>query len=267
VTTVDDIYLNVCDLLLEPSGLTLGLLSLSQFLEYYREVMDAFLGATGLIKCIAACPLEYGQAQITLPDWTSQPDVAFSDGCALRRDFEGSISTIDRDWQTKVGAPRSWRQDKQYPFQLSFYPAPNVESTLSPNYPPPGTYGAVLAWAPGQPETGVPAYIGTMIQASGVATFTSPGAFFGSQPLNQFSRGNACTIGPVGLMTEDVTLGDPMESLTDDWVCFIQYGILEKIWMSDSELKDIQRARYAHARYEEGIMLAKAVMGEAIEAV
>jgi hypothetical protein len=228
--------------------------------------MDDFLGRTGLIKAIAVIPQELGIPQYTLPDWLEGADNAFSDGSALRRDFEGNIASTVRNWQTKVGQPRSWRQDKQTPQQVSIFPAPNTENPLFPDGPPPGQYGAVIAWAPGQNYAAPQAFIGTIIQTSGVAAFTSPGVFFGATPLNQFSRGNFCVVGAVGLLTEDVSLGLPVESLTDDWDHFIKYGILEKVWMADSELKDIQRARYAHARYEEGCMLAAAVMGEVIDA-
>jgi hypothetical protein len=228
--------------------------------------MDDFLGRTGLIKAIAVIPQEFGIPQYVLPDWIETADVAFSDGAAIRRDFEGNISTISRNWQTKVGQPRSWRQDKQTPQEVSLFPAPNVENPLFPVGPPAGAYGAVIAWAPGESETDSQAYIGTMIQTAGTATFTSPGVFFGATPILQFTRGNLCVVGTVGLLSENVSLGMPIEAITDDWDHFIKYGILEKIWMSDSELKDIQRARYAHARYEEGCMLAAAVMGEVIDA-
>jgi hypothetical protein len=265
-TTVNQIYLDCCDILLEPAGLELGLLSQSQWIEWYRQVMDDFLGKTGLIKAIALIPQQFGIPQYTTPDFISQPDCCFSDGCFINRDFEGNISTISRNWQNQVGTPRSWRQDKQYPNQLSLYPSPNVESTLAPSAPPPGVFGTVIAWAPGQSETSETAYVGTMVQSGGVGTFTSPGEFFGTQPLNTFSRGNVAVIGAVGLLTENVDLSDPMEALTDEWGAYIKYGILEKIWVSDSELKDVQRAAYARARYQEGVMLASAVMGEAIEA-
>jgi hypothetical protein len=264
--TVQTIYGWVTETLLEPSGFTLGLITPAQFLEYYSAATSDFLGRSGLYRCIALMPQQFGIPQYTTPDFCSTPEMAFSDGVALRRDFEGNISSIDRNYFNKVGTPRSWRQDKQQMNQLSLFPSPNVESTLAPSAPPPGVYGAVLAWAPGQSESGIEAYIGTMLQSGGTATFTTPGEFFGAQPLNTFARGNVAVIGPVGLLTEDVTLSSPVEALTSDWLHFIKYRILEMIWMSDSELKDVQRARYAHARYEEGVMLASAVMGEAIEA-
>lgn len=263
--TVQNIYNDCCSILLEPSGLVLGLYTPAQFIQAYREVMDDFLGRTGLIKAIAVIAQEFGIPQYVMPDWISEPEVAITDGTAIRRDFEGNIGSIDRNWQNKVGSPRSWRQDKQLPNQVSLYPAPNVENPAVPLDPSPGQYGAVIAWAPLADLTSIVAFVGTMTQSGGVATFTSPGAFFGSAPLNQFSRGNLCLIGATGLLSEDVTLSSPVEAITDDWLHFIKYGILEKIWLSDSELKDVQRARYARARYDEGCMLAAAVMGEEVE--
>jgi hypothetical protein len=265
MSTYQNLFDDCAAILLERSGFTLGLISTAQWIEYAVAVFQDFLGKTGICQCVAVMPQQFGIPQYTLPDFISDAQACFSDGAAVRRDFEGNISTIDRQWQQKVGAPRSWRQDKQLPQQLSLYPAPTVESVNAPNYPPPGTYGAVLAWAPSSDLTSETAFIGTLIQTAGVAAFTTPGVFFGAQPLNQFSRGNVCAIGPVGLLTEAVTLASPIEALTDDWLTFIKFGILEKIWMSDSELKDVQRARYAHARYEEGCMIAAAVMGEVID--
>lgn len=266
MSTVNDVYLRVCETLLEPNGFTLGLISEANFLEYFSATMQHFLATTGIVRCIAVMPQSFGTPQYTLPDFLGEPDACFSDGSAIRQDAEGNLSSIAKRWQSEIGTPRSWRQDKQLPNQVSLYPAPNVENPAAPAIPPPGVYGAVLAWAPGQANTGVPAYIGTVIQSGGSATFTTPGTFFGSVPLYNFSRGNVCVIGPLGLMTQAISLSSPIESLTDDWLTYIQYGILEKVWMSDSELKDTQRARYAHARYEEGIMLASAIMGEGVEA-
>lgn len=261
---VSSLYATVCNILLEPGGFQLGLITNAQFLQFYRAVMEDFLGKTKLYKGVAFDPQQYSVAQYQIPDWLSDIEAVFSDGLALGMDNESSISGRDKNWQSRIDQPRSWRMDKLNMQTLGLFPAPIVESPLVPPIGAP-YFGIVSADAPGSAPA-VAANIGTIIQANQTGTYTTPGLFFGATNLAQASRGNVAMIGVLGLFTENVTLNSPIEHLTDDWVPFIQYGILAKIFGCDGETRDVLRERYCKARYDEGTMLGMAIMGEEIDA-
>lgn len=258
-STVQNVHDQVCVILLEPSGFTLGDISEAEFLQYYRAVMEDFLGRTGIIKGFAFLAQFFGQAQYLYPDFISDISEVFSDGGATRMDYENSISGADRNWQDRVGPPMSWRQDKLAIPALSLYPAPNIPFAYTAST---GS-GIAAAWVPDGDFTQSQAFIGTLTQAAQVATFATPGTFFqaGFDPT-QISRGAVSLIGQLSLMTEDVSLSSPVEHITDDWVVFIKYGILQKIFASDSECRDVLREKWARGLYEQGILLAQAIMGQ-----
>jgi hypothetical protein len=265
-SAIQNVHDAVCQVMLEPNGFTLGLVTEEQFLQLYVETITEFLGRSGLFKGIAVIPQQYGIGIYTLPDWMLGPEAAFTDGLAIGRDPESQLAAVDQRWQSRVGTPRSWRQDKLLQNQAAIFPAPTVEND---NLPQPGNYGIVAAWVPGGNLSEIQAFIGTMVQANQTATFTSPGVVFANltgNTLNQFSRGNLSILGILGLFSADVALGNPVESLTDDWVHFLKYGILKRIFDSDSECRDVMRARYCETRFEEGIALARAIMGDMVEA-
>ncbi len=258
---VQDLYLDCADTLLEPLGLTLGLVTDAQFIQYFRSVMEEFLSC-GLYKAIALTGQISGTVRYIVPDWLSDVEAAFSDGAVLFRDMESGIAQSTRNWQSITAQPRSWRQDKQFMYQIEIYPKPSIPNTTNPN---PSNFGIVAAWVPGGNLAQTNAFVGTMTQAGQVATFTSPGVFFGAQPLNTFSRTNLAMVGRLGLMTENVNLASPIEHLTDDWVWVLKYGILAKIFDSDSENRDVLRARYCRSRFDEGVMLARMIMDEEVD--
>lgn len=260
---INSLYLDCCEVLLESGGLQTGLLTVSQFLDFYVATMNDFLGETGIIKAIGAQGQQYGQQQYDVPDWIGDIEACFSDGSTLFRDVEQSIASRNRNWRSEIGACRSWRQDKEPMDTVSVYPGPKLQGQAGGPDP-----GIVVAWVPGGASQ-VQAFIGTLSQSGQVATFASPGTFFAGvnpQPIAQFSRKNICMVGQVVLFSNSVQLGDSIESLPDDFVIFIKYGILSRVWSVDGENKDPQRARYCMARYQEGVSLGKAVMGEELEA-
>lgn len=263
--TVQLLYDDVCEVMLEPGGFTLGLVTPQQFLDYYVETMEDFLGRTGLIKGIALQTQQYGTPDYDLPDWISDIEAVYSDGGTLFRDSENSIAAMNQNWRSEIDTPRAWRQDKMPMQSLSLFPAPKVQGDSGGQDP-----GIVSAYVPGQSPNPLQAFVGTLNQTAQVASFTTPGTFFtppsGAVPLNQLARKNVAMIGKLGLMTEAVALGDPIEHLTDDFAVFLKYGILQKIFGVDGENKDVLRENYCRDRYEEGVMLGKAIMGEEVEA-
>ena len=259
-----DIYNDVCSVLLEPNGLQLGLIDDAEWLQYYRQSFEEFMGRSGLCKGVALNAQIQNQSRYQVPDWMSDIEAAFSDGAVTGRDFEESISAANRNWRAQVGTPRSWRQDKMTMQFMDLYPAPVAHTSQAPP-PAPPDFGIISAYVPGGNPASIPAFIGTMTQAAQVGTFVSPGAFFGITDLLKFSRGNVAVIGTLGMFTEDITLDSPVEHLTDDWAIFLKWGVLKRIFGSDGETRDVLRERYASARFEEGIGLAQAINGELAE--
>lgn len=263
MTAIRELYNSVCEIMLEPGGFHLGILTDAEFLGYYKSTMEDFLGRTGMIKGIIFLQQFAGVSQYEMPSWICDPIYMFSDGAQLRSDFEGSIAQEDRYWQSKIGQPRSWRADKLPDSFFSVYPAPAINTPFTPVT---GTNGVIAAWVPGGDLSQNQAFIGTMVQASQVGTFTTPGDFFGTgQPLTLASRGDLAAIGTLMLFTEDVDLDDPIEHLDDDWLPIIKFGILQRIFMTDGETRDMLRERWAWSRYEEGVALGQALMEQVID--
>ena len=73
------------------------------------------------------------------------------------------------------------------------------------------------------------------------------------------AENNLTVVGPAAPDITNWSLSDPLQCVPDSFTPYILYGILEQIFSSESELRDVQRAAYARARYLEGIALAEAL--------
>ena len=58
-------------------------------------------------------------------------------------------------------------------------------------------------------------------------------------------------------------LGDTIPLLSNDVALgYLGFGVLERVFSSDSELKDPQRSLFCHSAYQEGINALRAMMSE-----
>lgn len=69
---------------------------------------------------------------------------------------------------------------------------------------------------------------------------------------------NLTVIGPGGPNKTAWTLADSID-IPASFGPYLMFGVLEQIFSSESELRDLQRATYCRARYEEGIEVSKQI--------
>lgn len=73
---------------------------------------------------------------------------------------------------------------------------------------------------------------------------------------------NLSIVGP-GLPSKTAWLaGDTLDGIPDIFAHYIVYGVLEKIFNSETQLRDTQRALYCHTRMAEGIAISQAIADE-----
>ena len=68
-------------------------------------------------------------------------------------------------------------------------------------------------------------------------------------------------VGPRG-GSSIANLSDPIPFLLDDFTAYLIFGIHERLFGGDNEMRDPQRALWCGSQYREGIALAKAITGE-----
>lgn len=68
-------------------------------------------------------------------------------------------------------------------------------------------------------------------------------------------------VGPRGY-SNITSLSDPIPLLLDDFTAYLIFGVHERLFGGENEMRDPQRCLWCRAQYLEGISLAKAIMGE-----
>ncbi len=247
------LYDRICSRLLEPGGLVLGIVAEQDFLNSYTSVMNDFLSRTGLIRRFAVMRLDYGVAQYRYPDWLAIADAVFVDEQAV---FKSQIGEWGAQIQftNEVGEVQAWAQDRQEDTQFTLRPAPAAQGQVI-TAGASGDFGSVAA---------------PMLTGDGGATpsfaertyVEDPGSLLTGIEAWVGSAGNVTVLGTAALYNEDPDLDDEVEGMALPFMLYIGYGILAKIFSTDGEAKDTQRAKYCIARYDEGIKLGSRLAGE-----
>jgi len=238
--TVEDVYSEVCFDLLEDGGLVLGLVTFQQFIDYLNLVLVDLLKETGISVQIFTQTVQAGVSQYPVPEPIMRPDEAYLAGTLLEQSDVQDLNNRFTKWRYTPGYPLRWHNDEIPPQTVELVPVPNytgafIRGTAFPD-PPNGQFGDWSASVETAP-----------------AVFTTESA-----PVTAALT----VVGPV-LPTPVVGLGDPFPEIADDFVlAYVSFGVLERIFSSDSELKDPQRALWARAQYREGIAILKAITGE-----
>jgi hypothetical protein len=81
---------------------------------------------------------------------------------------------------------------------------------------------------------------------------------------------NLTLVGTSLASKEQWLIGDNLDTIPDTFTGYIIFGVLFKIFSADGECKDQQRAMYAKARWDEGILISRSILlelyGESAEA-
>lgn len=224
-TTVQEIYQRVSWDLLENSGLVLGTVTPAQFLDYLAEAILEFCQGAGLVRKIFTQQIFMGQTQYLAPDDILLIQHCFVGGKYIDPTTLEELQNSEYEWPKQSGPPRAWFQDGQ----------PESEIQLFPN----------------------PIYTGTAIAGS-----TPP---IGNYDTFAPEENNLTIVGSAGPTTIAVDLtGNIPPEVPDSFTPYLGYRVLQRIFSTDGEAKDTQRAIYCGARWQEGISLAAAIRGEAL---
>ena len=248
-------YLEICTVLMEPGALVLGLTTDEQFLRYAGEILSDFAVKTGITRNLFCVPVDFQQGFYPLPEGCAESLSAMVGQQHVWRSSGQPLDTYDAAWNSRNGKPQAWREDELPVKRIEFTPAPAwygtqvgvfpsmtaaivsavsnpADFTVSPLNP---GYGVVAA-AYGSP------FIATVNPGYGVLSRIVPST------SNIEIAGVNAPVNPVV-----AALSSYIELFPDAAVPYLKYGILFKIFSSDSEHKDLQKAAYCAARYQEGI--------------
>lgn len=261
--TYRPIYNKVCQALLEPGGLVLGIVTVQEFLDAAYVVTQDFLQKAGLQKKIAALPQLAGQGIFVIPDWILDVQEVFYDERALTKGEQGDWDRNDPSWRTRQGpTPQSWAQDRTTMKKVMVTPQAVVNGDQVDGSPA-GFYGTISIIVAGAIDPSVTApWLGTLSSGGDEVYLEAAGPFLGTISSLVEARTNITVIGSVGVFNSNPGLDSIVEGVPASFSHYISYGILSKIFSKDGESKDDQKAMYCSQRFEEGTTLAKTLVEE-----
>lgn len=263
MSTVNAIYIRVCDKILESGGLQSGLWSVQEFLDTYVDVVLDFLQRTSLYKKIDAQPAGFGTSQVTWDDWVMDIQAVFANERFLFRETVADLDAAHQNWVGRVGIPRSWHDDQLPEKVAELYPAPNFTGNQAQTTGVNGYYGTISAVGTGDITVSVTAPLyGTISANDGSSYLEVGGPLYGVIASIVESRTNIAAVATATLFNLQVNLNSPVELLHDSLLHFIDWGILARFWSKDGDSKNDFQAKFAQEQYEDGIALCGAISGE-----
>lgn len=229
--TGTEIYNLICYDLLEDHGLSLGTLTDKQFLDHLNATVIDFLKETRLIKYIYTQQVVEGISRYTVPEDIMDVDDAFVAGILIGRETVASLNANQRTWRSKPDQPRFWHEDQ--------LPLKTIELAPSPNY------------------------TGMAITSDGYGDFSAEVS--GPLTVSAAVHRGLTIVGPakpelMRAIAEDIPL------IPDDFCrAYLAFGVEERIFSADSELKDLQAALFCKAVYQEGISMCKSIFSQVEE--
>ena len=274
MTYVSDIYDAVCAVILEPvlsnlpetTGLQLGLLTVNQFLGFFSSAFKEFTQESGLVKKLFCLPITNGTGAYLEPDPMMEAEDVFYNNRFLSPTDSYNLDALFLNWRTATGAPQTWNEDRVTVKTMQIVPAPILNGhTVGASASYYGTLSAVSAPINFTFSATAPFY-GTISSYSGPVYLDPISAEFGTISNLVPSSANlmmSSTALPVQSKTYELT--DLIQGIPDSFTVYLKYGVIERVFKMDGEMKDELRARYCAARFQEGVNLARAIMQEVEE--
>lgn len=268
-TTVQSLYTSVAKVFYEELGFTngTGVITDGMFFQALFDTLNDFLSRTNCIKKIINMQVVAGVATYPEPDTATEIQVTSYNQNYIFRDSGMYLSNINPSWTLDTGTPSKWREDENPPKTLQLVPSPDSDGyQVVVNYPQAG-YGAISSTSTvndfditaGLAQSGY----GTINAApEGAVYLETINQGYGTISTMTSSTGNIQMISAIAPFTENIDITKYVELVPDSFVPYIKYGICFRLFASDSEAKDNERAIYCQARYKEGLSLAGAVLDE-----
>ena len=208
-----------------------------------------------------------GTASYTVPDHAMDPQEAFYRDRYLYPDTALAADHLQYEWPAKTGAPTSWHGDRLPPKQVELIPTPDTDGysvgTSAAFY---GTFSSTSA-AVDFDLSATTDFYGVIASYTGPIYIDLPGWGLGTISDMVPSKLNLTLLASVKPTQKTWVLDDNIPVLPVSFKGYLKWGVLKRIFAADGETKDVLRARYCDARYQEGIQLARVVSTEALEEV
>ncbi len=269
--TVNDVYTQVCDTVLEPvlgsasigsTGLQLGTITQQQLLDFFSDVLDDYYEKTRMVRKLFNVPVSTGIAQYPEPDVMMELQAAFYSERYIYREQALDLDNLQEYWRTQSGSPQRWNEDRLPLKTVQLTPIPQIAGftiVSSANF-----FGTISNFStPNDLTLAVTAnFFGTISSYNSAAHLDTLPAFFGTTGNAADSTNNLMMVATARMPTTSYQFTDLIQLVPDSFVMYLKYGVLAKIFSMDGEMKDPMRQKYCDARYTEGINLAHAVMLE-----
>jgi hypothetical protein len=259
--------LNCCEALLESGGLQLGLLTEAQFFQIAGEVLADFLGKTGLVKKIFNVTMNFGVSVYPESDELGDVDSVLANQTYLFETSGYYLDNADPMWQTVMNYPEAYREDEMPPKRVQVFPTPNVEGYQIVTLGGMAGYGVLAATSNPNDFDETLSYLtpaggyGTPSGFGGNPYVDNVNPGYGVRSVKTPSTGNVSMIGTaLPFNITNITRYTYVELVPDSFVHYLKYGILARVFSSDNELKDLQKAAYSAARYAEAINICAAIL-------
>ena len=282
-------------------GLSLGIVTQQEFLSIFSTVLLDFIQRTDIAYSIFTQQTNFNQSTYQNPNDLNTVKVCFLGGVYLDHSSLADLDDWQYNWQAQKGTPEYWHNDGLAPNTLELAATPNYTGAgyvipVSPTAQPPfgvsglfngatigrftGTMsvsGTTGTWITGDLfDTNWNNYYplpnitlnGTAWPLTSVTTTTvlvfeiAPGDGTYTWVVSIGNDGNLTMVGPTGVDAIAYTLSDPVPVVDDEACPALSYGILAKIFSTDGEAKDLQRAYYCQARYMEFCNILAIISGE-----
>ncbi len=222
--TVQSLYQRFCWDLLEDNGLVLGIVTVDQFLDFLQDAILEFCEQVGITKKIFTQTIFLSQAQYPVPDDLLLVQAAFVGGVFIDRVSLEELYNTGEPWPNQVGQPLQWFEDGLPEGYVQLVPIPDFNGTLIAG-----------------PDNGV--YDTFAPEESNLTT--------------------VATAGPTNMRS--ITIDDDIpDVIPQSFTPYLLYRVHWRAATLDGEAKDLQRAKYCEARWNEGIALGQAIMLEAV---
>lgn len=268
-TQWSDVYVQVCDVLLEsPAGLSLGLLTEAQFLTLAGETLADLASKTGIVRKIFNTVIGFGVSTYPLDDNLADLQGCIAQGTHIFETSDFMLSNYNDGWSTWMNRPEAYKQDDIDPRSVLLEPIPNVQGNQVVVDSGSGAYGTISVVTDPNDFNITASYLtpagyGTIAGAQGNPYLETVNPGYGLIAAMVPSTGNLSKFGtalPDNI--SDLELASYIELVPDSIVHYLKYGILAKIFSSDNELRDEQKAAYCASRYEECARLLGAMMDQ-----
>lgn len=114
--TVYSIYQRVCEVLLEPGGLTTDCYTLDEFLDDAMEVITDMCQETAVSRQLVKVDLAQGMGYVDLPEYMLAVEEVYLRGLWLYRTTPAELDNLRPSWRNATGRPEMWLVE-EYPYR------------------------------------------------------------------------------------------------------------------------------------------------------